>query len=238
MIYYREMARKSRKKVSTASHLNKTRKNKSKKMSNTTRYEIHDNGGRPFIVEDFGDHVGVYAQEFNMNTDQYEEPVKLFDKKYKKIYVGDKPKWQHPGNWLPSFKGNSILLELTGNTYLYIGSEIYEFNPVSGDKIVEYWSEVGNSDVPYPFAVGKTHVYILIDGEHMTVPIDYFNLNEDIYNQYYLPNRINDCKHMKGLTNELCKRLKNKDQDLKDQLEFLEKNRKPFKVKMIKKRDW
>ena len=233
------MALKTQKSVSKVSHLNKTHKTKSKKkMSSAKRYEIHDNGGRPFLVDDFGDHVVVYSQTFNMNTDDYDEPVKLFDKKYKKIYVGDKPMWQVPGNWGPGFKGNSILLELTGNTYIYIGSEIYEFNPVSGDTIIEYWSEVGNNDVPYPYAIGKTHVYILIDGEQKSVPIDYFNLQEDVYKQYYLPHHVSLCKRQKGSANELCKRLKNKDQDLKDQLEFLEKHRKPFKVKMIKKREW
>lgn len=219
--------------------LNKTYKNKSKKkMSGAKRYEIHDNFGRPFLVDDFGDRVVVYSQTFNMNTDTYDEPVKLFDKKYKKLFVGDKPMWQVTENWAPGFKGNSLLLEVSDNTYMHIGTEIYEFNPVSGDKIVEYWSEVGNNDVPYPYAVGKTHLYFLIDGEHKSVPIDYFNLNEDIYKQYYLSHHVNLCKNKVWSTNELCKRLKDKDQDLKDQLEFLEKHRKPFKVTMIKKREW
>ena len=51
------------------------------------------------------------------------------------------------GEWA---KGNSILLHLKANRYMFIGSTIYEFD--SYEPIVRFVSPVGNSDVPYPYA--------------------------------------------------------------------------------------
>jgi hypothetical protein len=211
-------------------------KTRSKKMAGLKhKYETQDNGGKPFIVEDFGSKVIVYKQEFNLDADAYDPPVELFTQTYKEIFVGDKPKWQDPVNWRPEYKGNSILLRLSAGKYMFIGHEIFEFETVSGDEIEKYVSEMGNNGVPYPFAVGKTHVYIMLD--HESVPKDYFELDKDVYHQYYLPIWLNDCKYQKAAKKtDLCKRWKAGDQNLKDQLDYLEKNRKKFKVKMVQKR--
>lgn len=211
----------------------KTRRAKLSELKH--KYETHDNGGRPFIVEDYGGRVVVYKQEYNFNIDAYDAPEQLFEKSYKEIFVGDKPKWQEPLNWRTGFKGNSILLKLSAGKYMFIGHEIYEFDAEKGDEIESYFSEVGNNDVPYPFAIGKTHVYIMLD--HEAIPKDYFDLDKDVYNQYYLPHRINDCKHQPAAKKtDLCKRWKAGDQNLKDQLDYLEKTRKKFKFKIVHER--
>jgi hypothetical protein len=210
----------------------------SKSKSKPQRYEIHDNGGRPFLVDDYGDHVIVYKQEYNFDTGEYDAPVKLFKKSYKRIFIGDKPAWQRPGNWRPEFKGNSILIENKPNTYVYIGSEIHEWKPVKGDTIQEFWSEMGNSGVPYPFAVGKTHVYFLIGGnDTVSMPIEFFDLKKDMYNQLWLDMSINNCKHQPTARgSDLCKAWKKGDPDLKAKLDFLITNKKPLVHKMIQKR--
>ena len=213
---------------------------KTSKMSKLKRYEIHDNGGIPFLVDDYGDHVVVYKQDYNWETDALEPPVELFKKNYKRIFIGDRPPWQRPGTWLPEFKGNSILLETAPNTYVYIGSEIHEWKPEKGDQIIEYWSEMGNSNVPYPFAVGKTHAYFLIGGKDtVSMPIEFFDLKKDMYQQLWLDKWLNDCKHQPAARGtELCKAWKKGDPDLKDKLDFLIKNKKPISHKMIQKRDF
>jgi hypothetical protein len=217
----------------------KTRKvKKTSKMSKPKRYEIHDNGGIPFLVDDYGGHVVVFKQNYNLETDALEPPVELFKKNYKRIFIGDKPAWQRPGNWLPEFKGNSILIETAPNKFVYIGSEIYEWKPEKGDQIIEYWSEMGNSDVPYPFAVGKTHVYFMID-KRECMPIEFFDLKKDMYNQLWLDTWLNDCKHQPSARGtDLCKAWKKGNTDLKDKLDFLIRNKKPISHKMIQKREF
>lgn len=206
-------------------------------MSKPKRYEIYDNGGVPFLVDQYGDHVVVYKQDYNFETNTLEPPVELFKKNYKHIFIGDKPKWQHPLNWRPEFKGNSILLETTPNTYVYIGADICEWKPVEGDTIVEYFSEMGNSGVPYPFAVGKTHVYFMADTPKVSMPISFFNLDNDMYRQLWLDKWLNLCKHQPAFRRtDLCKRMKQGDPDLKQQLEFLIANRKPIPSKVLQKR--
>jgi hypothetical protein len=220
----------------------KTRKADKKakgKMSKPKRYEIHDNGGVPFLVDDYGDHVVVYKQPYNLVTDERDPPTKLFEKKYSRIFIGDKPKWQRPETWRPEFKGNTILIETQPNTYVYIGSNIYEWKPEKGDTVVEYYSQMGNNDVPYPFAIGKTHAYFLIAGTQESMPLDYFDLKTSLYEQLWLDMSVNGCKHQPGRKGtDLCKRLKAGDPDLKAQLEYLIANRKPISHTILQKREF
>ncbi len=75
-------------------------------------------------------------------------------------------------------------MKLTNGRYIYIGSEIYEFD--TDDEIVAYHSKIGNSDVPYPVALGKTNAYFLLDAKY--VPRSEFREDidwEDAYKDYY-----------------------------------------------------
>jgi hypothetical protein len=99
------------------------------------------------------------------------------------VFVGKKsPKGGYDGLKPKEAEGNSILLQL-GSKYLYIGSELFEFTPVKGDTIEKYYSDIGNSDVPYPYAVGKTHMYMLLD--KVAVEKSFFDMKQNIYQQYY-----------------------------------------------------
>jgi len=167
-------------------------------MANQTRkgkeYKIHDNGGNPFFVYVDGKSVDVFK---NMNTwnqehgEVYNPPKELFHVKADTVFIGKKsPNGDYDG--LPSKDGigNSILLQL-GSKYRYIGHEIYDFSPVKDDVIVEYYSNIGNNDVPYPYAVGKTHVYIMLD--KVAVEKSYFTMSKPIYEQYYYEHRVKMC---------------------------------------------
>jgi hypothetical protein len=99
------------------------------------------------------------------------------------VFVGKKsPTGGYDGLKPSEAEGNSILVK-KGSKYIYIGHEIYEFSPVEGDTIEAYYSDIGNSDVPYPYAVGKTHVYILL--EKAAVDKSFFDMKKGIYDQYY-----------------------------------------------------
>ena len=59
--------------------------------------------------------------------------------------------------------GNSVLLRTSdrGRGLLYIGTSIKTFVPQPRDTIVAFVSPMGNSAVPYPYAIGITHTYLL-----------------------------------------------------------------------------
>jgi hypothetical protein len=161
------------------------------------RYEIHNNGGRPYFVDINGKTVSVNK---NMNTfklvkgefvDIEKEPKHLFTVKADTIFIGKKsPKGGYHGLSPKEAEGNSILLSI-GPKYMYIGHMIYEFSPVKGDTILKYYSDIGNNDVPYPYAVGKTHVYILLD--NVAIEKSFFDMSQNIYEQHYYPHHIHMC---------------------------------------------
>ena len=66
---------------------------------------------------------------------------------------------------------------------MYIGNKIYEFK--TKDEIVDYMSFVGNSDVPYPYAIGTENTYLMI--EDVFIPNKELKVfgNEDPYEIYY-----------------------------------------------------
>jgi hypothetical protein len=44
---------------------------------------------------------------------------------------------------------------------VYIGTSIRSFAPRPNDTIVAFVSPMGNSAVPYPYAIGRTHTYLV-----------------------------------------------------------------------------
>lgn len=208
----------------------KTRKNRKCKI-----YKTHDNGARPFIVEIQGKGVSV-----SKNMDEFEyvdgkfinipKPLKhLFTKTADEVFIGKKsPTGGYDGLQPSKAEGNSILLKI-GSKYMFIGNEIYEFTPIDGDIIIAYYSDIGNSDVSYPYAVGKTHIYIMLD--KLAIEKSYFDMKEDIYKQFYYEMRVKDCQNGFGDKN-ICKDKEFVKQRLN---EFKDKTHK-LKTKIIVKR--
>jgi hypothetical protein len=95
------------------------------------------------------------------------------------------------GGYGESFDGNSILVKVNGFKYYYIGSEIYSF--VAADEIVEFFSPVGNNDVPYPWSMDVNGViYLMLERVIMT---DYKQQDgEDPYNHFYKTTTMNNFK--------------------------------------------
>eukprot|EP01080_Neovahlkampfia_damariscottae_P003302 gene3302-5743_t len=139
-----------------------------------TPYFTHDNGGRPFLV--FISHENKTANVFRC---AYKKPPVLV-KQYEKI---DKP-FIGCDSSEPLFAGNSILFKLYENLYAFVGHTIYEFE--TKEEILEYYSIVGNSDVPYPVAVGADNAYFMLDKVFVSKTHFLKNENwEDGYTPFY-----------------------------------------------------
>lgn len=195
-------------------------------------YEVHDNGGRPFRVDIQGNDVTVWKNmdEYELIDDKYtviHNPHKeILNFKADTIFVGKKsPQGDYNEMRHKQAEGNSILLQ-TGLKYVYIGLEIYEFTPVKDDTIEKYYSDIGNNDVPYPFAIGENYVYIMLD--KVAIEKSFFDMKKDIYNQYY------EAKlYMKMRYKKLNKEEK---KQAKERMGELEEKTKKLRVKVLQKR--
>jgi hypothetical protein len=153
-----------------------------KKAKGVTFYEIHDNGGRPFVVEvnSTKKEVEVFLNEW-MEGGSYIKGKSIYHTRYKVIFIGENKAPDR--EWIKEDKGNSILLHVSGSTYVYIGSDILSFQTHDGEKIKRYYSPIGNSDSPYPYAIGEHHTYFMLDME--TLPNEFLDLKIDGYGQFY-----------------------------------------------------
>lgn len=105
-----------------------------------------------------------------------------------------------------NYHGNSILVKITENDYIFIGHYVYEFS--TNEEIIDYISPVGHSDVPYPVAYSQNNIYFMCDQQyvnksHFKRDIDVDNA-EMIYAEYYdipkeLQNEFTNYKPLKIL---------------------------------------
>lgn len=132
----------------------------------TKTYMIHDNGGRPFKCVILNEHtIHIYKQSnYNNESDEmvYEKkPVLVFHPK--KIFIGKSPfnkMTKFSEEYGPEFDGNTILLDMGNNEYVFIGNEIWSFD--TKGKIIKYISPIGNNDVPYPYAIDEfDNIYLI-----------------------------------------------------------------------------
>lgn len=144
-------------------------------------YQIHDNGATPFEVNVRGKTVevckGVPSEDgWEINFDE-----QILKYTVKAVYPGTNlqtPMEVRVYGSDPAV-GNTVLLHVTGDTYIYIGGEIFQFNLQKGETVEAYYSKIGPNDVPYPVLVTSHRVYFLI--EHVSVErgvFDRYDMNE------------------------------------------------------------
>jgi hypothetical protein len=126
-------------------------------MNNENEFKIRHNGAILFVVTVEGERVVVKDTKTNAIILTIPDPPKVF--------IGESPvtpmtiRSRAHG---PTYKGNSILVKTKDNFYVYIGARIYSFT--ADCEITKYVSEVGNNDVPYPYAVdNKGNFYLFIE---------------------------------------------------------------------------
>lgn len=149
----RKSRRRSRKSRKTRSRSRKTRsrsRSRNSRKGGGTKYTTLDNGGDAYLVVKHGNTVDIY-------NSQNDKKVKTYNN-VKKVFVG-KP------------RGNSILLRISEKRYVFIGHNVYEFE--TKEPITKYYSEIGNSAVPYPVAVSRNYAYYMLD--KAAVPKDEFD---------------------------------------------------------------
>jgi hypothetical protein len=159
-------------------------------------YFIHDNGGRPFVVYLNDNFDTVYRipnekeNQYTHDSDYRNNEIrrqlyqhKVYETKYQSAFIGKSPlnditSWG--GGHGPKFDGNSILLHLGELNYVQISISIKTFTSLF--PITEYHSDVGNNDVPYPYAKDSdNNLYMLLDDVIMKAPED----SKDPYRVYY-----------------------------------------------------
>ena len=131
-------------------------------------YFIHDNYTRPFVVFINKNKVDVYKQsketyDEKPDVNTYDKLVKSFNAS--KIFIGKSPKiamTKFSGGYGKKYDGNTILLHLKQNDYVLISGIGLQNFKLKNDKIVKFYSPLGNNDVPYPFALGEKNYYFFI----------------------------------------------------------------------------
>ena len=110
-----------------------------------------------YLVITDGD-VYVYKNE----KCKFDQPFLSF--KPKNIFIGKSKVCEmtqfSEANDSSDFDGNTLLIEIDDNEYVYIsGLEITKFT--TDDKIIEYISLMGNNKIAYPIAIGEKFTYFL-----------------------------------------------------------------------------
>jgi len=140
------------------------------------KYYTHDNGGRPYQVCISNNKISVLKK----SDKKYDKEI-LKNISFKDIFIGKNTNKFGSADSNNSYTGNSILLAIKDNNYMYIGTNIYLFKTTK--PIIKFYSIVGRSDVVYPFAYSDDKLYLLISNVCMNV--DDWNKKDDPYNLYY-----------------------------------------------------
>lgn len=117
----------------------------------TTQY----NGGDFFHVQVYDDGKLVTISTIGQDIVQikYENVTNVF------VGIDNARDWGNSYQWKRD--GNSVLLHLKGNRYVFINDMVYEFDIGTHDEIQRLYSPTLNSFVPYPYATSKTNSYCM-----------------------------------------------------------------------------
>lgn len=83
----------------------------------------------------------------------------------------------------PYFDGNTILLKMDTNKYIFIGLAVYSFT--TAHEIVSFFSPVGNNNVPYAYAVDSEENYYFLSDICGIMKIDDVSKRSDPYSYLY-----------------------------------------------------
>ena len=145
-------------------------------MQTFESYVINDNMSHPFKVmiettpKSSFPMSGTRVQVYRYNHDKGQTSYNILDIVVRKVFIG-KTTLPNRDTWfgddhkrVPSYErsdGNTILLHVGCNRYIYIGGSIFEFRLQLEDDpaTLRYYSYNGNNDVPYPVLAGSVNLY-------------------------------------------------------------------------------
>jgi len=157
-------------------------------FNNIKTYFIHDNGGRPFKVVVYFDKKNIKVYKFDQdevddNSEAHEiiYDILVYETDFINVFIGSSNEFFEVN--MKEYEGNSILVQTSETIYTFIGHLIYSF--ISIQPINQYFSPIGNSDVPYPYAIDiNKNIYLMIED---TIIIPYKNTFEYISTQKICP---------------------------------------------------
>ena len=144
-------------------------------------FYIHDNYSKPFMVTIDNKLVKVY--KYNFDADDYGRGPVL-EVKADNIFIGKSPRnkmTEYSEGFGENFDGNTILVNV-GNSYIFIGRVMKMFKALS--KITKFISPVGNSDIPYPYAIDTKGNYYLFNENVILTKMDK-GYKDGPYDYYY-----------------------------------------------------
>jgi len=212
----------------------------SKSQKGTKMYLIHDNGARPYRVEVSGKIVEIYKGEYRKidgKTDYDNMDYNTLIKKLtiKDIHVGKSDCIPAADGCGADFIGNTILLHISGNKYIHVGRDIYEFT--IDDDFDAYYSLIGNNDVPYPVLLGTKNVYFMLDYSYYPRELFKGKMTSaewaDAYQYYYGYKDLDTCQEVKCDQKSLKDRnkcIKARREKTEDMSNKYEKKMKGFKL--------
>ena len=162
---------------------------KSKRVSGVRRYITIDNGTNPWIVDDYTEEerVTIYKNIVD-DSGKMLEPIKVTEMKYINLWPSEPDSKKFAEYWK---KGNTVLIQKSKNVFVLVYRNITEFKIVDGDEPVKFMSPIGNNDVPYPYLIGKTNLYMLVDDVEYA-PVSEFNFKFSIVDQFLRINEFNN----------------------------------------------
>ncbi len=148
-------------------------------------FNILSNGGCPFRVTMEEGTLRVF-QNVGSNTDIFQPLLTLLNRETPYIMYTT---LNNPGAYDPSLYAfrpdNSLLVYLGSGKYMYIGHSVYTFTTINKEKIQDFYSPIGNSDVPYPYAVGENNTYLMLAEESIPNSSWIHIPNMEPYTVYY-----------------------------------------------------
>lgn len=144
-------------------------------------YEIHHKGQRPFSVEVDEHELRIYTQLWDNENEYWAIHKLIYHTPYVRIFIGDNQLQLDGFARKGLYPGNSILAQLSDQVYLWIGSYVCTFEVE--DEIQSFFSPIGESDLSYPYAIGKKEVYFFLDP--VKIPTTIFDSALDGYEQRY-----------------------------------------------------
>lgn len=152
-------------------------------------YETHNNGGRPFEVVVTTSKIFVLANDEDSDSNLEPEHI-LTVSDYKHVFIGFDPGFIDAA-------GNSFLVWTKEDDYVYIGDKVFRFK-LEHDTVVDYFSPIGNNDVPYPYAItANNRIYLML--EHVSIQN---HTGIQLYSTYHGFDDVEDDPYSKYYENE------------------------------------
>jgi len=111
-------------------------------------YITQSNGGACFVVDVKADIINIYDVKYHdvEEGDQYVASKHVYCTTYKSVMIGKDQRYK-------GFLGSAILIEVDDCSYVYVCERILSFKTKS--PITMFYLNIGNSAVPYPYAVDQ-----------------------------------------------------------------------------------